>query len=100
MQDDKQFPSFQVPLTQNQAHKELLIRQDHLAGVTGGSRVIMPRAFKDLALLAATIQPNYSRAMNMPIGVSVLSSWELFIYHLTFVPISVRIPDSVPTSLV
>ena len=71
MTDNSHFQSYNDPRTQNQ-QPEVLIRQDYNVQISSGQSVIIPNTFQDLDLRLARMQiPDYSKAAEMAVGVSV-----------------------------
>ena len=71
MTDNSHFQSCNDPRTQNQ-QPEVLIRQDYNVQISSGQPVIVPNTFQDLDLRLARMQiPDYSKAAEMAVGVSV-----------------------------
>ena len=70
--------SYKDAQTQNQQPEEI-IRQDYNVRVSGGQSFIVPNAFRELELpLAGMHKPDYSKAADMAVGVSVIFNWDVF----------------------
>ena len=67
-------------------HPQDLIRDNYNVRASGGQQVIRPNAFEGIELpLVEMHRPDFTKAVNMPIGVSIIFIWNFSygsIYHI------------------
>jgi hypothetical protein len=73
MPDNTHSHSLQDAEDQHQ-HPDDLNRQDYQVRVSAGQKLVVPTVFEGIQLpLAHTNKPDFSKALNMPMGVSLSS---------------------------